>query len=186
MFKKHWKRIVLGTVGIVIVLLVIYFLSPVNKTYTQSMQGIYRNGEIMDQVTIHFDGEIRKDNRLWNADMEFVGEISVEFEEHTDLNFRFAKEELLFSNWGIGRYTYTIRPFEEVEDCVWICYWKEEGNQSYLYMTLNENWENYDNSEETYEITSEDWEEIEGGSICAPATDIEEYRKSGNKALGFE
>lgn len=189
MFKKHGKKMIFGLVIIVIVLLAIYFLSPVRKQYTESIQGIYYNNDIIDHVTINFDGEIQKDSKLWNADMTFAGEISVEFEENKDLNFSFAKDEIYFYNWGIGRYTYDIPPFEEVEDCVHLCYLKEEWNQLYICMILNEDWENYDNSESAYEevegaLSLENGHTIEGGTICAPATNSEEFNQCSNKALG--
>lgn len=173
--KKNWKTILLWVISFGIIIFGIYLFSPGEESYTKSIQGFYKDDDVTDKVTIHMDGVFKRENHLWNTDMEFVGEISVEFEENTDMNFKFANETLHLENTRDG---YTFVPWfkEAPKDCVYSFTMKKEwGNQSFV-IALDENWESAEGL-----LGAEGVRTIEGGYICAPATNEEEFTELFNK-----
>ena len=177
--KKNWKTILLWAISFGIIVFGIYLFSPGEKSYTKSIHGFYKDDGVTDKVTIYMEGLFKKENHLWNTDMEFVGEISVEFEENVDMNFKLANETLHLENTRNGRFWYyTFVPWfkEEPKDCVYsLTLIKEWGNESFV-ITLDENWESAETLLETEGVRT-----IEGGYICAPAANEEEFIAIFNK-----
>lgn len=189
MVRKHLKKIIIGGVVAVCVIITIVLFTPITYSTQETIPGIYheaeyvRGQEVNDNVSIQFDGKFQKKNKLWNTDMEFIGTVSVEFEEHPEMNFQMESQNLIFSYQGNGMYRYTIDFQEKMYDCVNSINLKKEWNNMYFCMEIDHNWKNY----EAWWAQEESQEEIQDheyvwANISAPATNAEEFNLSLEKA----
>lgn len=192
--KKHLKKIIIGSVITFVVLFVIILFTPVTYSASDSISGVYQEGEdsrgkeINDNVTILFDGEFYKKNKLWNTDMEFIGTVSIEFEEHPEMNFKMESQRLFFYYQGDGMYRYTIDFQNKMYDCVNAIYLRKEWNQMYYCFEIDHNWEEYVawwNQEET-EFDEIEEHEYMWAHIGAPAVNTDEFNECVKKAHGSE
>ena len=192
--KKHLKKIIIGSVINFIALFIIILFTPVTYSAPDSISGVYQEGEdsrgkeINDNVTILFDGEFYKKNKLWNTDMEFIGTVSIEFEEHPEMNFKMESQRLFFYYQGDGMYRYTIDFQNKMYDCVNAIYLRKEWNQMYYCFEIDHNWEEYVawwNQEET-EFDEIEEHEYMWAHIGAPAVNTDEFNECVKKAHGSE
>ena len=192
--KKHLKKIIIGSVINFIALFIIILFTPVTYSASDSISGVYQEGEdsrgkeINDNVTILFDGEFYKKNKLWNTDMEFIGTVSIEFEEHPEMNFKMESQNLFFYYQGDGMYRYTIDFQNKMYDCVNAIYLRKEWNQMYYCFEIDHNWEEYVawwNQEET-EFDEIEEHEYMWAHIGAPAVNTDEFNECVKKAHGSE
>lgn len=179
------RGFIFGAIGIFLILLFLgrYFFLPEKTDFTQNIQGVYLDRSTSDEkkagesVTIKFDGEFYKKNKFANTDMQFIGQVSVDFKEHPDKNFTMKEQELWFYSLGDGVYWYNIHFQEKMVDCVNAITIKKEGNDLTFCMELDHNWEDYIWVWSEENGLKEHDHEYLWGTICAPATNAEEYNE---------
>ena len=163
-----WKIGIGIITGILVILFIVFLYSPVHTEYTKTIDGEYvcfkgDNEDEIDKVVIHIDGEMQREHRFSKNDVSFVGDVWVEFEKNPDMNFEMGCDKLDFIRAMNNKnsYTYSVDLNEKMYDCVEAIYWKRDKKGYSIRMSLNSEWESWENWFYQDEDKKEELSEIE-------------------------